>query len=114
LKEEKKLQISQLPPMKFTTKKTVTRLKKQNGTTALTICTINLSARAPYKKGYPLKPITYGDYLKQARLDIGYTQFELSLELGVYTSTIDKWERGICEPKGKNKKILYNFWAMTQ
>jgi len=47
--------------------------------------------------------------LKQARLDIGYTQFELSLELGVYTSTIDKWERGVCEPKGINKKNIIQF-----
>lgn len=63
----------------------------------------------PLKKGYPSLPTSYGDYLKQARLDIGYTQFELSLELEVFKSTIDKWERGVTEPNTFNKQKIIQF-----
>ena len=59
--------------------------------------------------GYPLKPSTYGDFLKQARLDNCLTRFELGLELEVYESTIDKWERGVTKQNIKNKQKIIEF-----
>lgn len=81
----------------------------RNGTTALTICTIDLTAIAPSKKGYPLVLSRYGDFLKQARLDNCLTRFELGLELEVYESTIEKWERGATEPNSDNKQKIIQF-----
>jgi len=75
----------------------------------LTICTLELTANAPLKKGYPTKPASYGSYLKQARLDCCLTRLELGLELQVYESTIDKWERGLTEPNSQNKKNIIQF-----
>lgn len=63
----------------------------------------------PPKEGYSQNPTSYGDYLKQARLDYGMTQGELALELEVYTSTIDKWERGDTEPNYINKQKVIQF-----
>lgn len=80
-----------------------------NGTTALTICTLNLTANAPLKKGCPTEPSTLGDYLKQARLYCCLTRLELGLELEVYESTIDKWERGLIKPNSKNKQKIIQF-----
>jgi len=75
----------------------------------LTICTLELTADAPLKKGYPTQPTSYGDYLKQARLDSSTTRFELGLELEVYESTIEKWEKSITEPNSKNKQKIIQF-----
>ncbi len=75
----------------------------------MTIGTINLTATAPLKKGYPPRPKSYGDYLKQARLNYSLTQFELSLELEVYKSTIDRWERGTALPSTFNKQRIIQF-----
>ncbi len=63
----------------------------------------------PPKRGYPLVPSRYGDFLKQARLDNCLTRFELGLELEVYESTIDKWERGETEPNNTNKEKIIDF-----
>jgi len=70
---------------------------------------MDLIASAPPKKGCPLKPSTYGDFLKQARLKYSLTRFEMGMELEVYESTIDKWERGATEPNIKNKQKIIQF-----
>lgn len=85
------------------------KLKIRSGTTALTICTLELTSLAPHKKGYPLTPTTYGHYLRQARLNKGLTQWQMGLELDVYTSTIDKWERGRTQPNYINKQKIITF-----
>ncbi|WP_367180640.1 helix-turn-helix domain-containing protein [uncultured Kordia sp.] len=87
------------------------KLKIRIGTTALTICTLELTAKAPPKKGYPIAPVTYGDYFKQARMDYGYTQVELAMELEVYKSTIDKWERNATIPNYINKQKIKTFFG---
>ena len=63
----------------------------------------------PHRKGYPDKPKSYGSYLKQARLDDCLTRFELAVELEVYESTIEKWERGQTVPNTQNKQKIIQF-----
>jgi DNA-binding XRE family transcriptional regulator len=89
------------------------KLRIRIGTTALTICTLELTAKAPPRKGYPMEPVTYGDFLKQARMDIGYTQVELAMELEVYKSTIDKWERSVALPNYTNKQKIKTFFGFN-
>jgi len=66
-------------------------------------------ASAPQPKGYPINPISYGDYLRCKRMESNFTQSDLATILGVYKSTIDKWERGIIKPNKYNKKQIINF-----
>jgi len=75
----------------------------------LTICEIQLIAKKPIPRGYNINPVTLGDYLKQYRLENGYTAFQLSLELDVYNSTIYKWENNITKPQGKNLNKIIEF-----
>jgi DNA-binding transcriptional regulator YiaG len=75
----------------------------------LTICELELLALAPNKKGYPTHPKSYGDYMRKMRLDCKLTQKDLSLILKVYTSTIDKWERGVTKPNNYNKNQIIQF-----
>jgi len=85
------------------------KLPIRNGTTALTVCDIELNAPAPYKKGYPTHPTTYGEYMRQTRMDYGFTQKDIAEILNVYTSTIDKWERGVAIPNKINQNQIIHF-----
>ncbi len=78
-------------------------------TTSLTICEIELIATKPLPKGYPVKPTSIGDYLKQYRIAHGYTAFEISLELDVNDSTIYKWEHGLTKPTPINTNKIIEF-----
>lgn len=73
------------------------------------MCDIELIAKAPYVKGYPTHPTSYSDYMRQKRLVNGLTQTDISILFNVYTSTIDKWERGVTEPNHFNKKQIIKF-----
>jgi len=75
----------------------------------LTICDIELTAKAPKRKGYPINPTTYAEYMRQSRLDHRLTQYDMSQIFKVYTSTIDKWERGVTEPNEFNKNQIIEF-----
>lgn len=74
-----------------------------------TICGVNLEADAPKPKGYPNAPKTLGEHLRAHRMDFGYSTFELALELGVYETTIYKWENGVTSPTPKNKQLIIEF-----
>lgn len=39
-----------------------------------------------------------GQYLKQKRLDEGFTQTQLSQSLKVHVQFVSNWERGLCAP----------------
>jgi len=75
----------------------------------LTICTINLTAKSPPKKGYPAKPESYGEYMRQERMESSFTQTDLAIIFEVYTSTIDKWERGVTQPNEYNTNQIIEF-----
>ena len=60
-------------------------------------------------KGYNVNPVTLGDYLKQYRLENGYSTFEMSLELDVYQTTIYKWENNEAKPQGNNLNKIIEF-----
>ena len=85
------------------------KLQIHNGTTALTICEIEIIAKKPQPKGCPVNPTSIGGYLKQYRIAHGFTAFELSLELEVYDSTIYKWEHGLTNPTPENTNKIIEF-----
>lgn len=92
---------------------TETRKEKKwlihNGTTSLTICTLELTASWQHSKDHPSQLSHYGEYLRKARLDLNLTQRELALILEVYTSTIDKWERLGMMPQEHNQIKIIEF-----
>jgi transcriptional regulator with XRE-family HTH domain len=75
----------------------------------LTICEIQLIAQKPKPSGYNVNPVTIGDYLKQYRLENGYTTSEIALELEVFQSTIYKWEANLSNPQGNNLQKIIKF-----
>jgi transcriptional regulator with XRE-family HTH domain len=74
----------------------------------LTICDIELTARAPLPKRYPINASTMGEFLRQYRLAHGFTQFEVGLELGVNNDTVHRWEIGKIKPQPKNINKIIN------
>ncbi len=85
------------------------RLRIPNGTTSLTICTLELQANTLPKKGYPSELSHYGAVIRRARMDLNLTQKDLATTLGVYTSTIDKWERQRTVPNEISKVKIKEF-----
>ena len=44
--------------------------------------------------------------IKEKRLELGLTQLDLALRVGVSTNTIRSWERGASTPREYNLEIL--------
>lgn len=47
--------------------------------------------------------------MRQERMDCGITQSDLANILGVYRSTIDKWEKEVTHPNQDNKNKIIEF-----
>lgn|GEM_PF-4626801 len=65
--------------------------------------------------------ITFGERLKNARIDSGLTQLQLSFRMGVDRSTVSRWENGalsieaddlirFIDATGKTELIKYYCW----
>lgn len=48
--------------------------------------------------------MTFGEKVKSARLQLFLSQEKLAKELGVSFATINRWERGLCEPNYDGQK----------
>lgn len=56
-----------------------------------------------------------GKYLKQKRLDAGYTQAELARELGnIHSQFVSNWERGLCAPPSYSFSKLINLLSLNR
>jgi DNA-binding XRE family transcriptional regulator len=42
----------------------------------------------------------YGEFFKSMRLSIGYTLQEMGREIGVWHTTLARWEKGLVVPNG--------------
>jgi transcriptional regulator with XRE-family HTH domain len=65
---------------------------------SLPICNIVLKAQKPNKKPYPKELVTYGDHLRQRRLDLDLKQSEVAKIINVTPDTITNWELNRNEP----------------
>jgi transcriptional regulator with XRE-family HTH domain len=50
--------------------------------------------------------IQSGERLRQARLDLGWTQEDLAQATGFHPNSIIKWEQGVVQPRPHYWKIL--------
>jgi len=56
-----------------------------------------------------------GTYLRQKRLDSGYTQSELASSLGdVHSQFVSNWERGLCAPPGHSLHKLIDVLKLSR
>jgi transcriptional regulator with XRE-family HTH domain len=56
-----------------------------------------------------------GSYLRQKRLDSGYTQSELAASLGdVHSQFVSNWERGLCAPPGHSLHKLIDVLRLNR
>ena len=56
-----------------------------------------------------------GAYLRQKRLDSGYTQSELASSLGdVHSQFVSNWERGLCAPPGHSLHKLIDVLKLNR
>ena len=62
-------------------------------------------------KHYPTRPMTFGDYLRQKRIDLGLSQRQLAeiLGLGVTDSAVEKWEKNQNRPSELHRLRIVQF-----
>lgn len=53
--------------------------------------------------------MAFGEKVKSARLQLFLSQEKLAKELGVSFATINRWERGLCEPNYDGQKAFHDF-----
>ena len=72
---------------------------KRPHTVVLPFCHLTLQARKPvYREKYPDILRTWGDHIKNRRLDLKLTKRQLSVRLNVSDLTIYLWEKNRVEP----------------
>ncbi len=65
---------------------------------SLPICNVELKSKKPNKKPYPKELKTYGDHIRQKRLDLNLSQPQVARIINVTTETITNWELNKNEP----------------
>ena len=63
---------------------------------ALPFCSITLTAPKPSK--IPQNPQTIGDHIRKRRLELGLTQAQVAIIVGVTESTVTNWEKNRTRP----------------
>lgn len=53
--------------------------------------------------------MTFAEKIKSARLQMFLSQEKFAKELGVSFATINRWERGLCEPSYDGQKAFHDF-----
>ena len=53
--------------------------------------------------------MTFGEKVKFARLQLFLSQEKFAKELNVSFATINRWERGLCEPNYEGQKAFHDF-----
>lgn len=53
--------------------------------------------------------MTFGEKVKAARLQLFLSQEKFAKELGVSFATINRWERGLCEPNYEGQRAFRVF-----
>lgn len=74
--------------------------RRRTGTVALPFTALRLKGGRPreFPRGYPHKPKTLGERIRQRRLNRGLTQRNLGMWLGCCYQSVARWERDLGEP----------------
>jgi len=79
----------------------------------LSICKIVLKSKRPNKKPYPRELKTYGDHLRQKRLDLNLSQPQVAKIINVTPDTITNWELNRNEPTLSQIPKIISFLGYT-
>lgn len=53
--------------------------------------------------------MTFGEKVKTVRLQLFLSQEKLAKQLGVSFATVNRWEKGACEPNYEGQKAFHDF-----
>lgn len=53
--------------------------------------------------------MTFGEQIKYAREKMFMSQEAFAKELGVAFATVNRWEKGLCNPNYRAKKLFHEF-----
>lgn len=70
---------------------------------------IRLVAKLPPPPGYPKELKTLGNHLRKKRLDLGLSQKETAVRLGVSVNTLHNWENSRTSPQPRFVSRIHDF-----
>ncbi len=53
--------------------------------------------------------MTFGEKVKNVRLQLFLSQEKFAKQLGVSFATVNRWEKGVCEPNYEGQKAFHEF-----
>lgn len=53
--------------------------------------------------------MTFGEKIKNVRLQLFLSQEKFAKQLGVSFATVNRWEKGVCEPNYEGQKAFHDF-----
>jgi DNA-binding XRE family transcriptional regulator len=57
----------------------------------------------------PLKPLTFGEKIKKHRLELHWFQTDVAANIGISSTSISNWERGMTSPSRRMTKRIQEF-----
>jgi DNA-binding transcriptional regulator YiaG len=91
-------------------------LQLQNMLLLLSLSPVHISrARLPYPRHWksnqqiPLQPKTLGEEIKKHRLELHWLQADVPAKIGISSTSVSNWERGITSPSRRMTKNLRAF-----
>ena len=58
---------------------------------------------------FEVKNVSFSDKVKYVREKLHLSQQMLAKELGIAFSTVNRWEKGVCEPNYEGQKAFHDF-----
>ena len=82
----------------------------------LSFCPVQISRpRRPYPRHWksnqriPLQPQTLGEQIKKYRLELHWLQRDVAARIGISSTSVSNWERGIISPSRRMTKRIQEF-----
>jgi transcriptional regulator with XRE-family HTH domain len=70
----------------------------RTGTPALPFCNLKLKSPKPLTRAYPTELRSIGDHVRKRRLDLGLSQRQVALRIGIDKTSVFNWETGTASP----------------
>jgi DNA-binding XRE family transcriptional regulator len=61
----------------------------------------------------PVQPMTLGEHIKKHRLELHWLQTDVAVKIGISSTSVSNWERGITSPSRKMTKKIQEFLDYT-
>jgi DNA-binding XRE family transcriptional regulator len=86
----------------------------------LSLCPVRISRPRPLfpphwksNQQAPAEPQTLGEQIKKHRLELHWLQARVAQKIGVCSTSISNWERGVTSPSRRMKKQIQEFLKFT-